>query len=266
MDGNPADWEACSRESQMTPSQASRRAVEMVLNDLKHQQEQASTEPEMEGKRLAKRPRVDPDPSSYDYNLGFTNVPTRARPHNTPSSHRNTSTLGSSTNTTAGPSMPTPAYEKCRNCGTFSLPADNPALERTCKDCGQLFFPSQTLAHETRAYAQPTSPYAPLPATNPLAFPSLLPQTGLSPLGFPRAAPILTRPTWVFHNGKDWLINDFRQPIDAAGELVDFDFYLIDAITKVRRLDLFGREMHGRVYPEQRKDSVPAPVDTNSHS
>ena len=251
----------------MTPSQASRSAVGMVLNDLKHQQAQDPTEPEIEGNRLAKRPRVDPDPVSYGYaHLGLTNIPTRARPHNTPSSQwRNTSTLGSSTSTDAGPSRPTPAYEKCRNCGTFSLPADNPALERRCKDCGQLFFPSLNLAHETRAYVQPVSPYAPLPAAHPLGFSGLLPQPNPSALGFTRAAPFLTRPTWVLHNGKYWLTNDFSQPIDAAGELIDFDFYLIDPITKVRRLDLFGREMHGRAYPELQKDSGPAPMDANSH-
>ena len=305
MDRDQADWEACAKDCEMTPSQASRIAVAMVLNDLKRQQHNLG-EPEVESKRLAKRPRVGPDPSSRVYaNQGPTTVattprvdpedlisyvyahqgptavpmprvdpdnpsfhfnahhgpatvPTRARPHSTRSQHRNTSTPSTSTN--AGPSKPTPAYEKCSNCGTMSLPADNPALERRCKDCGQLFFPSQ---HVTSSYAQtPLSPYAPLPITNLLAFSSLL-QSGPY-LGSSQAA-VPTRIRWLFQHGKYWLVNDSGQPIDAAGELVDYDYYLIDPITKVRRLDLFRQDMHGRAYPESRTNDR-VPVDTDSQT
>ena len=263
MEGNPADWEACSRESQMTPSRASRIAVEMVLNDPKYQEERDATQ--VEGKRLAKRARFDPDTVSYDYtHQGFTNVPSGARPHNTPSSQiLNTSTPGS-TSTNAGPSGPTPAYEKCVNCGTFSLPADNPAWERRCKGCGQLFFPTQPLIGETRAYVQPpVSPYAPLPAINLWDFCGLA-RPGPSPLGF-RAAPVPTEIRWISHNHKRWLIDDLGQVIDAAGELIDFDFYLIDPITKLRRMDVFGRQILGRAYPKLPQDRVLAPKGTDTH-
>ena len=310
----------------MTPSQASRIAVAMVLSDLKHQQHNLG-EPEVDSKRLAKwprvdfgdpishvyanqgptavatRPRVDPDPISHVYTglmtvpttprvnsedpishvyahqgpttvpttprvnpedpishfyaqQGPTTVPTRARTHSTRSQHRNTSTPSTSTN--AGPSKPTPAYQKCSNCGTLSLPADNPALERRCKDCGHLFFPCQ---HETDYAQAHVSPYAPLPVTNLLAFSSL--QSGPY-LGF-SAAPVPTRIRWLFQNDKYWLVNESGQPIDAAGELVDSDYYLIDPITKARRLDLFRRDMHGRAYPEPRTNDR-VPVDTDSQT
>ena len=245
MEGNLADWEACREEREMTPSRASRIAVEKVLNNSKHQQEQDLIEPEVD-KRLAKRARVDPETTvSYvpPYQ-GPTNIPTRAPRNPLRSQRRNTSTPGSSTSADAGPSRLTTAYESCKNCKTCYLPADNPSLERKCKDCGQRLLPSQPLARGTQPVV---SPYAPLPSTSPSDSPSLLPQAGpLPPRGWPLDAPIPTGVTWIKYPDGNGIINQFGQRIDAMGELVDSDYYLIHPTTGERRRDIFDRVVRGR--------------------
>ena len=245
MEGNLADWEACREEREMTPSRASRIAVEKVLNDSKHQQGRDPSEPEVESKRLAKRARVDPETTVSDgyTHQGPSSVPTRAPRNTLRSQRRNTSTPGSSS-TNAGPSKLTPAYESCMNCKTCYLPADNPSLERKCKDCGERLLPSQLPAHETQPVV---SPYAPLPAISPSDFPSLLPQPGsLPPRGWPLDAPIPTSVTWIKFDDGYGLLNQFGQNVDAVGELVDSDYYLISPNTGERRRDLFDRVIRGR--------------------
>ena len=94
----------------------------------------------------------------------------------------------------------------------------------------------------------------------------ILGRSGMSGSARPKVArskyesptPVPTRIRWLSRNGKYWLVNSFRQPIDAAGELVDTDYYPVHPITKVRRLDLFRQHMYGRAYPEPRtNDHVP---------
>ena len=241
MEGNLADWEAC-REEQMTPSRASRIAVAGVLNDLKHHQERDLCEPEVESKRLAKKARVEPE-TTYGYtHQGPSSVPTRAPRNKLRSQGRNAITPGSSS-TNAGPSKLTPAYESCMNCKTCYLPADNPSLERKCKDCGQRLIPGQCPAQRTPV----VSPYIPLPTTSPSEFPSLLPQPGsLPPRGWPLDAPIPTSVTWMKYNEGYGLLNQFGQRVDAVGELVDSDYYLINPNTGDRRRDIFDRVIRGR--------------------
>ena len=246
MEGNLADWEACKEERQMTPSRASRIAVETVLKDSKHQQEQDLIEPEVESKRLAKRARVDPETtvSSDLAHHGLTSVPSRVPTRIPRSQRRHTSTIGSSTSANAGPSRLTPAYESCSNCKTCYLPADNPSLERKCKDCGQRLFPSQRQSHGTKPVV---SPNAPLPATSPSDYPNLLPQAGrLPPRGWPLDAPIPTSIAWVRYHDGYGIVNQFAQRIDAVGELVDSEYYLINQTTGERRRDIFDRLIRGR--------------------
>ena len=271
VDGNQAGWEAGSQEMEMTASRASRNAVQEVLNAGKHEQEQDPTEPEFETKRSGKRARKDPettdfhgynhhgltkrakmDPEitgSYGYNhQDLTSVPTRSHPQNRPySQNQEPYQPGRLPDIIAGPSRTTPVYERCSECGTGSLPAENPAWQRNCKDCRQVLIPSQPPAYGTQPYLQLiVSPGTPLPGPDPCDPPEPLSQP--YPPAFAASIPpgVLAYTGRVFLDGEDRMMNDFHQLMDDAGELVDDVGYLIDPVTLYRKLDVYNQVMWGR--------------------
>ena len=280
VDGNQADWEAVSQEREVTASQASQIAVQEVLNAGKYEQEQDPTEPETETKTSAKRARKDPETTeSYGYidhgltkrakmdpevtgSHGYnhrdsTNVSTRSHLQNGPYPQSQQPCQTGRPDIIAGPSRTTPAYERCSVCGTGSLPAENPAWQRNCKDCGQVLVPSQPLAYRTQPYLQLiVSPGPPLPDPDPPDFAASTP------------------PGVLAYNGRVWLddedrmSNDFCQLIDDAGEWVDEDGFLIDPVTHLRKLDVYGQVMWGRgIYRWRRyRRRVPSLVDRDSGS